>query len=640
VLHSAFWLEDRLWGAAPLGYHLVNILLHATAAWLFVLALRRLSQVERVAPNALDRTGAPASALGATRSTWDWPLLAGLLFALHPVGVESVAWIAEQKNTLSTVFYLSAALAYLRWDEVRKVGTGVPPVRDIGETLTERTDGRDARPHLYFLATGFFGLALLSKSVAATLPAALGVIIWWRRGRLSWKRDGVPLLPWFAVGAAVGLFTGWVERAYVGAQGPAFDLSLAQRCLVAGRATWFYLGRLLWPANLIFIYPRWTLRPEAPLSWVPVIAAVGILLVLAARLRPRWAGPEGAADSAPGRARRATLACALFFLGSLFPTLGFLNVYAFLYSFVADHWQYLASLGIYAGIAGLWEAWDRRGGEGRSGWWLRRGLAFAVLGLLGVLTWRQARIYRDSDSLYRSILERNPSAWMAHANLGAILMDRGRVTEAVAHFEAAARLAPSLPVAHYDLANALVLQGRTTEAAQEFAEAIRLHPDFTAAHANLAGLLLRLDLPREAAAHYEAALRLQPGAADWELNLGVACARMGRLDEAILHDRKSIALLPASFVAHNDLGTALARSGRWAEAIGEFSESLRLNPAGAEARKNLAQAHFDWGNALANGGRFGEAAAHYRIVLQLRPNDALARDYLVRVGALAAGRQP
>jgi hypothetical protein len=169
VLHSAFWLEHRIWGGAAGGYHLTNVLLHAASACLLAAILRR----------------------------W-WPMrgafLAALLFALHPVCAESVAWIAEQKNTLSTAFYLAAALMYLRFDEERK-------------------------PRRYLAGLALFALALLSKSVAASLPAALLVVIWWRRGKLSWNRDIFPLLPWFALGAGTGLFTAWVERKFVGAQG-------------------------------------------------------------------------------------------------------------------------------------------------------------------------------------------------------------------------------------------------------------------------------------------------------------------------------------------------------------------------------------------------------------------------------------
>jgi hypothetical protein len=212
LLHTTFWLEHRLWGDDVLGYHLANVLLHAAAACLVVMIVRRL----------------------ALPGAW----LAGFVFALHPVCVEAVAWISEQKSTLSAVFYLASALLYLSFHDTRRKAT-------------------------YFLAAGLFILAILSKSVTATLPAVLLVILWWRHGRLDWRHDVLPLLPWFAIGVPAGLFTAWVERAFIGATGAAFALTLPQRVLIAGRAVWFYAGKLVWPANLTFSYTHWKIDPGA-----------------------------------------------------------------------------------------------------------------------------------------------------------------------------------------------------------------------------------------------------------------------------------------------------------------------------------------------------------------------------------------
>jgi len=290
VLHSAFWAEHRLWGDAAPGYHLVNVLLHAASACLLAALLRRLA-----VPGAR---------------------LAAFVFALHPVCVESVAWISEQKNTLSTAFYLLAALAFLRW---RGIGRDSPPAEPAGSRA-------------YWLASGLFLLALLSKSVTATLPAALLVVLWWKQGRLSWKWDIRPLVPWLAMGAAAGYFTAWVERTYIGAQGTSFELTILERCLLAGRVVWFYLGKLLWPQELIFIYPHW--QVDAAAGWQYLFLA-GIAALAAAfwLLRHRTRGP---------------LAALLLFTGTLFPVLGFFNVYPFIFYYVADHFQYLAMPGAIA----------------------------------------------------------------------------------------------------------------------------------------------------------------------------------------------------------------------------------------------------------------------------------------------------
>ena len=302
-------MEHRLWGDAVVGYHLTNILLHAAAACLVVAIVRRLlggGPAPRRRPGpALDNTPAP------------W--LAGLIFALHPVCVESVAWISEQKNTLSAVFYLGSALVYLDFD-------------------------RDRRRSRYWLALGLFVLALLTKTVTATLPAALLVVFWWQRGRLGWRRDVRPLLPWLASASPRGcLRRGWSEALCIGgARGRISRLTVLERGLLAGRVIWFYLGKLVWPADLMFIYPRWTVDAAVV---VAVSVSAGVLaLVLGLGVvarRPGPAGPRGAAG----------LAGFLIFAGTLFPALGFFNVYPFVYSYVADHFQYLASLGIIVPLA-------------------------------------------------------------------------------------------------------------------------------------------------------------------------------------------------------------------------------------------------------------------------------------------------
>jgi len=331
--------------------------------------------------------------------------------------VESVAWISELKNTLSGVLYLGAALAYLHFEESRQ-------------------------KRFYLSASVLFVLALLSKTVTATLPAALLVVFWWLRGRLSWRRDVLPLSPWFALGAAAGMFTAWVEQTMVGAQGAEFQLTAVERVLVAGRAVWFYLGKLVWPTNLTFIYPRWQLDAGA---WWQYLYPLGLAAILIAFWRMR-------------RVSRAPLAAILLFCGTLFPALGFLNVYPFRYSFVADHFQYLASVFIIAilsaGLARLLLRLDHSRKPGLA--------APLILGsVLAVLTWAQSRQYTDGETLYRATLSRNPSCWMAHNNLGNVLQRTGRFTEAVSHHKEALRLKPDYIEAYNNLGNALQGLGQT-----------------------------------------------------------------------------------------------------------------------------------------------------------------------------------
>ena len=576
VLHSAFWVEHRLWGDATLGYHLTNVFLHATAACLFILLLRRLS-----IPGA-------------------W--LAGFLFALHPVAVESVAWISEQKNTLSTVCYLLAAWALLDFDETR-------------------------RRRSYVLGLVLFLLALGSKSVTATLPAALLVLAWWRRGRLSWRRDVLPLGPFFALALGSGLFTAWVERHLLGAEGADYALGFLARCLIAGRVVWFYLGKLLWPANLIFIYPHWEISAHDARAY---LFPLGLLAVLAALWLRR------------GRSR-GPLAAALFFVGTLFPALGFFNAYPFRYSYVADHFQYLASLGLFA-LAGA--GWSRL----RPRAWAQTAAAL-ILAVFSLLTWRQSRPYRDLATLYRTTIARNPDCWMAYGNLGTLLAAsgpseeafadlsravelnprfaegqfnlanalraRGRTAEAVARYEAALRLKPGYPEAHDNLGTALLSLGRPAEAIGQYRAALALRPDYPEAEVNL-GVALQAADPRAAIACYREALRQRPDDFAAHFNLGIALRMVGQLGESIREYGEALRIQPGSASALNNLGVALVDAGRRAEAIGRYQEALRLEPGNAEIENNL-------GIALAESGRKAEAVSHFEQALRLRPGYRAAR---------------
>ena len=577
LLHSAFWVQHRLWGDSPLGYHLFTVLLHAASAVLFALVLRRVL------------SGGPKGAQSLGGAEW----LAALVFALHPVHAESVAWISEEKNTLSLAFYLASALAYLGFDG-------------------------DRRPGSYAAALALFACSLACKTVTATLPAALLVVLWWRSGRIDRRRDIVPLVPWFALGAAAGLFSGWVERNYVGAQGAEFDISWAARALVAGRAVWSYAAHLAWPFGLNFLYPRWTVDPSAGWQW---LFPLGVLALGAAlwAIRGRSRGP---------------LAAFLLFVGSLFPALGFVNLYGARYSWVWDHWQYLPDLGpIALAAAGLAAAWRRAP--------LPRGfgvaLVAALAAFLGSLTWAHSRMFHDDETLYRTTLERNPASWLAHNNLGTLLGAMpGREAAAAAEAREAVRIEPGLATSHYNLATILArIPGRSAEAIAEFEEALRLMPDYADAHSNL-GIVLARTPGRlgDAVAQYEEALRIDPGSAETHNNLGNALARIpGRLGDAVLQYGDALQINPSFAVAHSNLGLALlVIPGRLGDAVANLGEAVRLDPGHAEAHYNLA-------NALRmSPARLGDAIAQYGEAIRLRPDYAEARANLGTLLAHAPGR--
>ncbi len=508
LVFTSFWVEHKLWGLHPLGYHLVNVLLHAANA---LLAWRILGAL-----------GIPGA----------W--LAGALFALHPVHAESVAWIAERKNVLSGLFYLLALRQYLVFEASRRAG-------------------RYAGALLLFLC------ALLSKSVAASLPAAALILLWHGGARI-----GAPLvlrlLPFFIAGASSGLFTAWLEVRHVGAEGPEWDLDPLQRLLLAGRILWFYLYKLLWPAELVFTYPRWTIDPGNPLHHA---ALLGVLIVALALWRWR------------GRLGRGPAAAALFYAVTLAPVLGFLNVYPMRFSFVADHFQYLASLGPIALAAGAlaraWEAWGGRGAPGRAA-------AGALLVLLALLTLRQGRIYRDEETLWRDTLAKNPQSWMAHNNLGSLLARRGEAGEAIRHYEAALLHRPGHPNALSNMGAALLRLGRLAEAEGYLRRALAADPAHPGARNNLGRVLIQGGRLAEAVVELEEALRLAPGLAAARNNLGMARMRMGEIERAAREFARALEANPRLPEAHYNLGFALAQLRRYREAIAALREGLRRHP--------------------------------------------------------------
>jgi Flp pilus assembly protein TadD len=556
VLNSVFWLEHHLWGSWPVGYHAVNILQQAGAACLVVLLARRLN----------------------FSGAW----LAGLLFAVHPVHVESVAWISEQKNTLSTVLALAAALVYFQYEETRR------PVR-------------------YWQASGLFLLALLTKTVVAVVPPAILVTLWWRRGRLDWRRDVGSLLPWFVVGAALGLFSAWFEQVHSHAQGDAFQLPLGERALLAGRAVWFYARTLAWPADLLFINPRWTIDAGDPRDYagLAAVVVVGLGLLVAAR---KWRGP---------------LATYLLFIGMLFPVLGFLNINWFNFSFVANHFQHLPSVGVIipfaAVLTGALRRLTRNAGVG---------LGAPTL-LVAALAWA-ARLhcedYRSPQTLYARTVEQNPACWLAHNNLGVLLMEEpGQLARATHHFRQALTLKPDHARAHNNYATALLRAGRAEDALAHYRQSLALQGSVPEVHLHYAQALQAAGGPGgEAEAHLGEAIRLRPGYAEARLARADLLAGLpGRQADAIAAYRDLLRLDPGSAEACNNLGALLGENeATWPEAIRWLTRAAQLAP-------DYADAHFNLGLLLARQpGHRDEAVTRLREVVRLRPDDPEARHYL------------
>lgn len=476
---TTFWAVRHFWGLDPFPYHLLNILLHTANAILLGMVLCRL--------------GIPGA------------LFAAALFALHPVHVESVAWVSELKNVQSGFFYLLAILCFLK---------------------------RDTKGLYYGAAIFLFALSLLSKPVSVMLPVVLMLIIWWQR-RPCKKKAFFSTAPFFVLAFLAAGWTVWEQTAHSGAIGPEWSLSGLERAGLAGKTVWFYLWKLIWPHPLVFIYPRWNLDPMRPDFYLGTAA-----LLACAYLFYRWRA---------GRLGAPVWFAAAYFAASLFPVMGFFNIYFMRYSFVADHFQYLASMGPIALLAGgIW--------NGQRHFALRSTISIALILALMTMTWRQAFAYRDIEVLWRDTVGKSPDSWLAQNNL----------------------------------ANLLLADGRREQAIRHYLEALRAKPDFAEAHTNLGVALNNAGRLEEAIGHFTAALRYKPGTAEVHDGFGNALANMGKTEEAINHYEQAIRLKPDFAASHNNLGLVYIRQGKIKEGIAEIKQALAIDPNLVQAQDNLA----------------------------------------------------
>jgi tetratricopeptide (TPR) repeat protein len=521
LVYTTFRIEHALWGLNPSGYHWVNLLLHVANALLVWRVLARLN-----VPGA-------------------W--LAGAIFALHPVQVESVAWITERKNVLMVFFFLLTLLAWLAFIDQR----------------TKRSW------RFYALAVILYVLALSAKATACTLPAALFLTLWLQKKPINSKRI-FEILPFLVLGTGMGFLVMWWERYHQGtSQAVLTFLSPIERVLVASRAVWFYLSKLIWPSDLTFIYPRWDIVPTDLLDYVWLVA--GIALCAAIYWLRRYVG-------------RSVEVAAAFFVATLSPVLGFIMLFTFRYTFVADHYQYLACIGpialVSAGVISLADLVRQR-----------RVIIFSAalfaLTSLWALTWRQATMYGDIERLWRTTLARNPECWMAHTNLGLVLLEKGQVDEAIVHYRAALQMEPDWD-AEYDLGTALLSKGEVDEAIVHCEKAVTMQPNDPDAQVSLGSALLEKKRIDEAIMHYQKALAIRPDYVLARCGLGRALLEKGDLDTAIQQFRAALLIQPEHADCHTVLAVALDEKGQTAEAIQHYEKALEISPRSVAALTNLA----------------------------------------------------
>jgi protein O-mannosyl-transferase len=522
LVYTTFRVEHVFWGLNPTGYHWVNLLLHVANALLVWGVLARLK-----VPGA-------------------W--LAGAIFALHPVQVESVAWITERKNVLMAFFFLLTLLAWIAF-------------------INERTKRRWL---FYGLALIIYLVALSAKTTACTLPAALFLILWLQNKPIRWRRI-FQIIPFFVLGFAMGALAMWWERYHQGTSRAVFTfLSPIERVLVASRAVWFYLSKLIWPSRLTFIYPRWDITPTHFLSYVWLLA--GLTLCVAMCFLRRYVG-------------RSVEVAAGFFVATLSPVLGFIMLYTFRYTFVADHYQYLACIGpIALASAGLVNLADTFKNDRT----LILGAALCVVALLATLTWRQATMYGDIETLWRTTLARNPACWMAHNNLGIALFEKGQLDEAIVHYRSTLQMQPNFWDADYNLGSALLGKGELDEAILYCDKAVAKQPNDPDAQVALANALLQKKRIDDAIVHYQKAVAIRPDYFLARYGLGHALLEKGQLDGAIEHFRAALLIRPDHPDCHTTLAIALDESGQFAEAIGHYERATGISPQSVSALANLA----------------------------------------------------
>ena len=520
--YSTFRIEHALWGLNTTGYHWVNLLLHIGNALLVWAVLVRLK--------------IPGS----------W--LAAAIFALHPVQVESVAWITERKNVLMAFFFLLTLLAWIAF-----------------------VDEPTRRQWIFYcVALIFYVLALSAKATACTLPAALFLILWLREKPITMRRL-MQIVPFIVLGIGMGLLVVWWERYHQGTNRAVFTfLSPIERILVASRAVWFYLSKIFWPSKLIFIYPRWNISAANLVDYLWPLASIAACAVI--YFLRRYCG-------------RSIEVAAAFFVATLSPVLGFIMLFTFRYTFVADHYQYLACIGpitlASAGIACLSDKFAQ----------YRAGIvsvALLLIASLGMLTWRQAATYADIETLWRTTLARNPECWMAHTNLGLVLLQQGKIDDGIAHYRSALQMQPDSWDAEYNLGAALLRRGQVDEAIQHCERAVVMRPTDPDAQVSLGDALLRKGRIDDAIDHYQKAMMARPDHFLSRYGLCQALLEKGELDSAIKVCRSALVLWPLDADCHTTLAIALEEKGEPTEAIEHYEKALELAPESIPTLTNLA----------------------------------------------------
>lgn len=559
MVYTVFRLEHKLWQFNPAGYHLVNIILH-------IINMLLLWQL-------LSRMKIPGA----------W--LAAAMFGLHPVQVESVAWVTELKNVLMTVFFLLSVLAWLEF--------------------VRRSEQADRAWRLYILSLVLYVFALLSKTTAVTLPVAL-VLVPWVMGYPVGRKRWLQIIPYILLAVAAGLVTMWWEYRR-GSGADVYDLNMIGRILVPCRALWFNAAKLFWPADLCFSYTKWKINTADPMQYLGLAGCLIFAIFLWVQRR---------------KVGRGVIAAVTFFVATLLPTIGILPLYTIVYTYVADHYQYVACIGLFVLVsAGLYRIKEKRDSQARLFFWPA---ATAILLILAVLTWRQCRIYKDLETLWADTIGKNPSSLLANANMGLILESRGKIDEAIRYYRQAIETYPQDEIVNCNLGHVLWLQGKTEEALVHLQRSIELNPAYAPAHQNIALLFKSQGKFDDAVKHLQAAQMVRPNDAKLYYNLGNVFRLMKRQEESLFQYTRAIELEPNFSEAHNNIAVTLDEMGRTSEAQTHYQSVLKINPCDIVALVNL-------GDMFSSKGELDRAMIKYREAVKCDPQSA---DLLIKTARI------
>ncbi|RJP77693.1 MAG: tetratricopeptide repeat protein [Desulfobacteraceae bacterium] len=575
---TSFWIQYQLWGLDPFGYHLTNIIIHGFSAILLWRILKNLN----------------------ISGAW----IAACIFAVHPVQVESVAWASENKNILSGFFYLSSLLFYVHFAFQNAKGTSVKLFHSRKKAI------------FYFLSLFFFLLALFAKTVTCSLPAVIVVLLWWKRDRITGK-DLYPLLPFFLFGIILGLSTVWTELYNVGSMGKStWDLSFLDRLLIAGRCLWFYIGKLIFPYDIMFEYPRWNIDTNQWRQFLYPISFCLVLFLLWLYRKKIGKGP---------------LAALLIFSGTLFPAIGFFNLFTMRYSYVADHFQYLACITVITLFSGILVKSITRYAGKHVRIIMMVAFGFFIV-LCGYINWHESKKFKNLEALWRDTISKNPDAVMAHNNLGIILKQQGLTNQAIQHFSRTIELRPDWAEPYVNLGSILIRCGRLSEAIQNFTISLKNDPDSVQrfykkgiisksrektgkiidSHIIIAQLYESIGEIENAKQHYTIALQNQsnsPEILKYMVNLEKKMEAFRMAKNEIQKEIESNPNNPYLFYA---LGETYQKIGQHNEAIFYYNKAIEIKKGFLKALNQLAQIY----SRIAKNN---EAIMIYKKVVMLKP---------------------